>query len=186
MSSTPLLPIPSHPHAPRFDPESRRAAFYYFVDFDSYFARAHITGDQTKKKLACRYAGVQRDLWETLPEAAPHVPYADFVAAVLAHYPSARPFRFAELRAFVHASRAHPIDTVADLAQYNRAFLRLALPLLRTRQLEEHEASRWFASALPRTLWNRISRRLDLRNPDRDPEDLPLTDDIVREGVYDF
>jgi hypothetical protein len=186
-----VVPMPGRGDrsAPHFDPQQPRELRRYFSDLDFVFGRAGVTDNADKKAHACRYVNVDTsELWETLPEYADiGKSYQDFVAAVHALYPGSdeeRKWSVADMDKLVGERSRLGIISLSDLGEYYRQFLAITTFLRSKSRLSEGEQSRAFVRGFPVELWQVISQRLQLLQPNHFPDDPYSLVDIHEAAKY--
>lgn len=179
--ATPAMPPRGHATAPTFDEEQPRTLRRFFQDLEALFDRCAIADEQQKKKWVTRYLPIDAaDLCESLGTFAAPATYEDFKKAIIALYPGAddaRKHSVADVEALVNARARTVIQNIGELSTYYRDFFAMTSYLISHNRLSTSEQSRLFVRGLRSPLWDQVSQRLQLKQPDHYPDDpYALTD----------
>ncbi|OCH83588.1 hypothetical protein OBBRIDRAFT_696880, partial [Obba rivulosa] len=183
-----VMPSRNDPKAPRFDPTNPRTLRRYFEDLEMHFLRCNIVGNEDKKMYARLYTPIDvEDLWSILPSSAMGIPYQHFKEAVSALYPGssdAQRFRVSDLDALLGERARIGIVSLDDFAKYHRDFTSIATWLIQQGKMSEKERDRLFMRGFPESLKNRILHRLQIIDPNHDPDDPYQLDDVAEQTKY--
>ncbi|EIW51315.1 uncharacterized protein TRAVEDRAFT_54667 [Trametes versicolor FP-101664 SS1] len=176
----PDLPSRGHSTAPTFDPNSPRTLRRFFGDLEVLFRRCGVDTDLERKEAVTRYLPIDvADLCEGLPSFATGS-YQQFHDDIVALYPGAeesRKFAVADVEGLVARRATAPMTTIGELSQYYRDFLGMTSYLIGRSRLSTSEQSRLFVRGIVSPLWDQVSQRLQLKDPDHYPDDpYPLVD----------
>jgi hypothetical protein len=181
------MPARGHTTAPKFSPDQPRELRYYFNELEHLFDAASVTDEAQKKKFAIRYLDFQvADLWEGIPEFGTG-DYEAFKKAILKLYPGSeeeRKWTMADLDKLIGEQLRLGIFSVADFGAYHRSFVQITTFLIRKNRLAAEEQSRTFIRGIQPTLWDRFKRRLEIKNPDKHPDDPYSLDEIAKASEY--
>jgi hypothetical protein len=134
-----------------------------------------VVDETEKKKHACQYVNIDTaDLWEAIPEFDVTKTFDEFKSAIFKLYPgseSERKWTIADMDKLVREQLRMGILDVSDLRNYYRVFYTITQFLLTKHRISEAEQSRAFIRGFQLDLWRRISRRLEIKLPDHDPDD---------------
>jgi hypothetical protein len=175
MAAPSTMPPRGHGSTPKFTPDVPRELQHYFKELKLLFGPAQIVDDAEKKKHTCRYVDIDTaDLWEAIPEFDGTKTFDDFKSAIFKLYPSSeskRKWTIANMDKLVGEQLHVGILDVSDLGNYYRVFDTITQFLLTKNRISEAEQSRAFIRGFQLDLWRRISRRLEIKLPDHDPDD---------------
>ena len=184
------MPAARHHTAPKFSAEQPRELKRYFEELENLMSQAGITADAEKKKQAVRYLDVDAaDMWKSLPTYATG-DYQTWVRAVTALYPGAdeeRKWSIQDMDTLVGERGRLGVLNIVDFMTYYREFYKIATFLRAKGKISEAEESRSFIRGLKKegsTLWDSISRRLEIKHPDHDPDDFWRLEWLRTEGEY--
>ncbi|KAJ7602190.1 hypothetical protein DFH06DRAFT_1024174 [Mycena polygramma] len=178
--ATPSMPSRGDRNAPTFDSTKPREISRYFSDLEYHFTRCNVTVDTDKKSHATRFLSVRdQDAWESLKEFKDATnSYGEFKAAALKLYPGTdaeKKFTLADLDVLIGRYARSGIHSKGDLSEFYIDFSTISTYLIEKGRLSAGEQSRSFARAMqPPSLWDRMLRRLEVKQPDVDPEDYDL------------
>ena len=183
----PAMPPRGHATAPTFDPANPRNLRRFFLDVEALFERSGVEDEQQKKVWVVRYLPIEvAELCESLPAySGEGHSYQQFKTAVIALYPGAgddRKFSMAEVEALVAQRAKSPITNVVELSSYYRDFYTMTTYLIAQGRCSKSEQSRLFVRGIAEPLWERIQKRLELKDPDHYPDD-PYDVDKVYEAA---
>ncbi|KAI0326316.1 hypothetical protein GY45DRAFT_1348437 [Cubamyces sp. BRFM 1775] len=181
------MPPCGHATAPTFDPANPRNLRCFFLDVEALFERSGVEDEQQKKVWVVRYLPMEvAELCESLPAySGEGHSYQQFKTAVIALYPGAgddRKFSMAEVEALVTQRAKSPITNVVELSSYYRDFYTMTTYLIVQGQCSKSEQSHLFVRGIAEPLWERIQKRLELKDPDHYPDD-PYDVDKVYEAA---
>jgi len=181
------MPARGHATAPKFSPDQPRELRYYFKELEHLFDAASVTQNDPKKKFATRYLDFQvADLWEGTAEYSSGT-YDEFKKAILKLYPGSeeeRKWTMADLDKLIGEQLRLGILSVADFGAYYRSFTQITTFLIGKNRLAEEERSRTFIRGIQPALWERFKRRLEIKNPDKHPDDPYSLDEIAKAAEY--
>jgi hypothetical protein len=164
-----------HGSTPKLTPDVPRELQRYFKELELLFGPAQIVDDAEKKKHACRYVDIDTaDLWEAIPEFDGTKTFDEFKSAIFKLYPgseSERKWTIADMDKLVGEQLRMGILNVSDLGNYYRVFYTITQFLPTKNRISEAEQSRAFIRGFQPDLWHQISRRLEIKLPDHDPND---------------
>jgi hypothetical protein len=174
MAAPSTMPPQGNGSAPKFTPDAPRELQRYFKELELLFGPAQIINDAEKKKHACRYIDIDTaDLWEAIPEFDGTKTFNDFKSAIFKLYPSSeseRKWTIADMDKLVGEQLRVGIPDVSDLRNYYQVFYTITQFLLTKNRISEAEQSRAFIRGFQPDLWCWISRRLEIKLPDHDPD----------------
>jgi hypothetical protein len=139
------------------------------------FGPAQVVGNTEKKKHACRYINIDTaDLCEAIPEFDDTKTFDEFKSAIFKLYPGSESeckWTIADMDKLVRGQLWMGILDVSDLRNYYQVFYTITQFLLTKNCISEVEQSRAFTRGFQPDLWRRISRRLEIKLPNHDPND---------------
>jgi hypothetical protein len=169
------MPPRGHGSTPKFTPDVPRELQRYFKELELLFGPAQVVDDTEKKKHTCRYIDIDTaDLWEAIPEFDGTKTFDKFKSAIFKLYPSSeseRKWTIADMDKLVVEQLRVGILDVSDLGNYYQVFYTITQFLLTKNPISEAEQSRAFTRGFQPDLWCRISRRLEIKLPNHDPDD---------------
>jgi hypothetical protein len=175
MAAPSTMPPQGHGSAPKFTPDVPRELQRYFKELELLFGSAQVVDNTEKKKHACRYVDIDTaDLWEAIPKFDGTKTFDEFKTAIFKLYPgseSERKWTIADMDKLVGEQLQMGILDVSDLGNYYRVFYTITQCLLTKNHISEAEQSRAFTRGFQADLWRRISRRLEIKLPNHDPDD---------------
>jgi hypothetical protein len=175
MATPSTMPPRGHGSAPKATPDVPRELQHYFKELELLFGSAQVVNNTEKKKHACRYVDINTaDLWEAIPEFDVTKTFDEFKSAIFKLYPgseSKHKWTIADMDKLVGEQLQMGILDVSDLRNYYRVFYTITQFLLTKNCISEAEQSRAFTRGFQPDLWRRISRRLEIKLPDHDPND---------------
>ncbi|KAF9030641.1 hypothetical protein BJ165DRAFT_1358730, partial [Panaeolus papilionaceus] len=183
-----IVPLPGRgaTTAPRFTAARAREIRQYFAEVEFICQQASVTTDRDKIDAICRYADYSiSDLWQSLPSfsaipAKKLLPanYQVFKDAVIELYLEAdtvdNKFSVNDLTQLIFQTRQSGIQSVADIAEYQRNFTHIASFLISKNCMSEIECQRRFVTGFQESLWTQVSIRLQVTHTAQHP-DMPFT-----------
>lgn len=175
------MPVRGERTAPKFAADQPRELGRYFEDLTDLFTHCAITDHAAKKKYAVRYLDVDSaELWSSLESFTGPQTFVEFTRDVYALYPGSendRKWSIADVDKLVGEQLRLGIMTASDLGTFHRAFLTITTFLVSKGRMSGTEQSRAFIRGFQPELWKRVQTRLELKFPDRYPDDpLDLAD----------
>jgi hypothetical protein len=171
----PLTPPQGHGSTPKFTPDVPRELQHYFKELELLFGPAQVVDDTKKKKHAYQYVDINTtDLWEAIPEFDGIKTFDEFKSAIFKLYPgseSERKWTIADMDKLVGEQLRMGILDVSDLGNYYQLFYTITQFLLTKNHISKAEQSRAFPRGFQLDLWCQISRRLEIKVPNHDPDD---------------
>ncbi|TDL20503.1 hypothetical protein BD410DRAFT_704986, partial [Rickenella mellea] len=122
------------------------------------------------------------DLWKALPERTAGI-WLDYRLAIESLYPGAnstRRYTNAELRAFVAERHLLRINTVDDLGDYHREFVRRATHLTAANRLSVADKDDLYFAGFPSRFQRKLHQRLLIRHPDHNEGDTFLMSKVYK------
>ncbi|KAG5649061.1 hypothetical protein H0H81_006630, partial [Sphagnurus paluster] len=180
-----LMPARGHSLAPLFSPNRVRELKRYFADMDHLFDDYAIVDEAAMKRHTLRYLEVETsELWEELTEYTAGT-HAEWRTAIFKLYPGAsddRKYTIADLDKLVSERARTGLSSVEDLGKYYCAFLPITRFLETKGRLSAREKHQKFIAGFPETVWHKVVRRLEIIQPNHDPND-PYPMDQVRSAA---
>jgi hypothetical protein len=174
MTTPSTMPPQGHGSAPKFTPDVPRELQHYFKELKLLFGPAQVADETEKKKHTCRYIDIDTaDLWKAIPEFDVTKTFDEFKSAIFKLYPSSeseRKWTIADIDKLVGEQLWMGILDVSDLGNYYRVFYTITQFLLTKNHISKAEQSRAFIRGFQLDLWHQISRRLEIKLPDHDPD----------------
>ena len=185
---TTTMPARGHRTAPSFTPNQPHELCRYFAELNRLFTECNITDATEKKQQACRYLDIDSaELWESLTEYTPAHSFDEFATAVYKLYPGSedeRKWSISDMDKLVGEQLRIGIFDIHELGTYYRAFFAITQFLRSKNRISEAEQSRAFVRGFQPDLWNKISRRLELKFPDQYPDDPYQLSDIHKAARF--
>jgi hypothetical protein len=164
-----------HGSAPKFTPDIPRELQRYFKELELLFGPAQVVKDTEKKKHACQYVDIDTaDLWEAIPEFDITKTFDEFKSTIFKLYPgseSERKWTIADMDKLVGEQLQMGILDPSDLRNYYQVFYTITQFLLTKNCISKAEQSRAFTRGFQPDLWRQISRRLEIKLPNHNPDD---------------
>ncbi|KAG5649789.1 hypothetical protein H0H81_002029 [Sphagnurus paluster] len=179
------MPARGHSSAPLFSPDQVRELKCYFADMDHLLDNYAIVDEAAMKRHTLRYLDVETsELWEELTEytAGTHTKWR---MAIFKLYPGPsddRKYTVADLDKLVSERARTGLSSVEDLGKYYRTFLPITRFLETKGRLSAREKHQKFIAGFPETVWHKVVRRLEIVQPNHDPDD-PYPMDQVRSAA---
>jgi hypothetical protein len=174
MAAPSTMPPRGHGSAPKFAPDVPKELQRYFKELELHFGPVQVVDDTEKKKHACRYVDIDTaNLWEAIPEFDGTKTFDEFKTTIFKLYPgseSERKWTIADMDKLVGEQLQVGILNVSDLGNYYRVFYTITQFLLTKNHISEAEQSRAFTRGFQPDLWCQISRRLEIKLPNHDPD----------------
>jgi hypothetical protein len=187
MATVTTMPARGHATAPKFSPDQPRELRRFFKELEYLFTNAGVTNDDEKKPYAVRYMDADvADLWESIAEFSAGS-YDDFKKAIHGLYPGSeeeRKWNMADMDKLVGEQLRIGIYSVADFGTYYRSFIQITKFLIDKIRLSEKEQARAFIRGIQPALWQRITTRLEIKKPDKHPDDPYDLQDIRSAAEY--
>lgn len=182
------MPARGHSTAPKFSPEQPRELHRYFEELAILFTTCAITDEGEQKKHACRYLDIDTsDFWQSIPEYATSVSFAEWKKAIFKLYPGAddnRRWSMTDMDKLVGERTRLGIETIEELASYYRSFHTITTHLIAQGRISGSEQSRAFVRGFQPALWSRIKRRLEIKNPDFDQDSAYTLKEVYDAAKY--
>jgi hypothetical protein len=160
--------------APTVDLKKPRQLKRFFKELEALFIRVTPKTEQEKKDLVLKYVDLEiEEVWERYPEYKNiATSYADFKAAILAHYPDATGdymYSLADLDTLIGERYRVGIRTIDDLTTYHNEFDAITSWLLEKEHIDKKEQERAYVGAFQPHMWDLIENKLSIKHADRHP-----------------
>ncbi|KZV59476.1 hypothetical protein PENSPDRAFT_595385 [Peniophora sp. CONT] len=168
------MPAQGASEAPKFDVNDHRTLKSFWRNFEYLCKQCGITDDKEMKEHATRLAPISEvDEWEELPEFSEATKtFADFKKAVTKLYPGANEesmYDLQDLDQLVGARARLGMRSLLEYNEFERKFNHIAKYLEKHNKLTPREKKLSFARGFPPELWEKIEKRLAIKQPDVKP-----------------
>ena len=184
----PEMPAKGHSSAPKFDDEPANLESY-FTELEYHFDRCCITDTFDRKIQAVRYLdAAPRRVWRgTDSYDDPYGSWEDFKEQIAKMYPGSgteQVVNLSDIFAFVDLNAARNYPNEKELGAYYRRLLSDTKMMIRGNRMTPREQSLLYLRGLPAALRQQTQFRINMKNLDRHPEDLPVVSELYEASSF--